>query len=247
MSVQVHKGARHVSGMDREPMGPTTRTAALTKNELPTITLEEAAALAARFRAARPNAVKGLYLGHAAIEAILDQDHCAGMRMYHGVENDGTPHLVSVGVDPDGNDLFLGRLSQRNIPCPPYCGFANPLNSGERGAEVGSRGVRVFNGHENHDISLEEAVELTDNFRAANPGEVRGFYLGRNALEALLAQEGCVGIRAYFGLDDDGHRRTIIVGVEADGNDMFYGVLLENTVPGQHRIASENPLNSQAG
>ena len=43
-------------------------------------------------------------------------------------------------------------------------------------------------------IGLTEGVKLVNAFRAANPDATQGYYIGRNILEQIMAQPGCVGI-----------------------------------------------------
>jgi len=97
------------------------------------ITLVEAAELTANYRDAHPAAIKGEFFGKDIIQNILDQgaggNACMGIRVYYGQANDGTPHLVMVGVTADENDITSGILAERARPCPPYCSNPNPLNS----------------------------------------------------------------------------------------------------------------------
>ena len=85
-----------------------------------------------------------------------------------------------------------------------------------------------FTGKEEHAITLAEASELTNNFqRQASPDQIIGGYFGREAILNILAQEGCVGIRYYYGLDNSGVPHIVLVGVNAEGNDMITGILAE--------------------
>ena len=38
-------------------------------------------------------------------------------------------HLVIVGVNEEGNDLYNGNLMEIGKTCPPICPDSNPLNS----------------------------------------------------------------------------------------------------------------------
>jgi hypothetical protein len=101
-----------------------------TGNENHTITLEEAAKLTRNYREqAGPGAVKAGFFGKATIQKIIDQDGCVGLRIYYGLEDDGTPAFVLVGVTADGEDLTGGILAERQRPCPPYCDERSPLNT----------------------------------------------------------------------------------------------------------------------
>ena len=39
--------------------------------------------------------------------------------------------MVIVGVLEDGSDLYEGVIAEKWFPCPPFCGYENPLNSSE--------------------------------------------------------------------------------------------------------------------
>jgi hypothetical protein len=88
-----------------------------------------------------------------------------------------------------------------------------------------------FTGTENHDISLVEASKWTKNYRTKNPGELKAHFLGKNAIQAILNQVGCVGIRIYYALDDNNVKHLVLVGANADENDLYNGLLAERTRP----------------
>jgi hypothetical protein len=103
-----------------------------------------------------------------------------------------------------------------------------------------------FTGLEDHNIPLPEAAELTANYRAANPpGVVIGHYFGQEAINNILAQPGCVGIRIYYGQTTVGaEKKLVITGVDASENDMYTGVLAEHGFPCPSVCSVNNPLNS---
>ena len=95
-----------------------------------TISIEDAGALTRNYRMqAGKGAIKGGFFGRAAIEQVLAQEGVVGIRYYYGKENNERPVLILVGVDEFGKDLHEGFLCEMAMPCPPYCGGFNPLNS----------------------------------------------------------------------------------------------------------------------
>ena len=70
------------------------------------------------------------------------------------------------------------------------------------------------------DIGLAEGVKLVNAFRAANPDAVPGFFIGRNILDQILNQPGCVGIR-YRKCLSEGNEHLVYTGVDAEGNDIL--------------------------
>ena len=47
-------------------------------------------------------------------------------------------------------------------------------------------------------ISHELAADFIKAYEEAYPGENRGYHLGRNIIDQILAQPGCVGMRFYY-------------------------------------------------
>jgi len=100
-----------------------------TGNEDHSITLADAAVLTKKYRDSVPDGSrKGGFFGRAALEAILAQDTCVGIRYYHGINDRDEPVLVLVGADRDENDLYNGALAEIAMPCPTLCSTNNPLN-----------------------------------------------------------------------------------------------------------------------
>ena len=85
-----------------------------------------------------------------------------------------------------------------------------------------------------HRIQLPEAAEFTRRWRQHNPpaaGRINsGAYLKDQVLE-LLNQAGCIGIRIYLGRGAEGAANMVAVGVDADGNDLTQGTILEQVYP----------------
>jgi len=71
------------------------------------------------------------------------------------------------------------------------------------------------------DIGLEEGARLVNAFREANPDAVPGYFIGRNILDQILNQPGCVGISFRKCLSDEGQEHLVYVGVDADGKDIL--------------------------
>jgi hypothetical protein len=103
-----------------------------------------------------------------------------------------------------------------------------------------------YTGNEEHAISLADAAELTARYRAqfsAGTFYIKGEYFGKNALNSLLNQQGCVGARMYYGLKADQTQCLVIVGVDANGNDMTAGEIMEFGQPCPNNCSVDNALN----
>ncbi len=113
------------------PTKPTNRgTKEKDRDRSHRITLKQAAALTKRYRKyAEPSAEKGGLFNRHAIERLLAQPGCTGLRYYHGRQTDGRYAIVLVAVDEKGNDMERGLLLENHFPCPPFCGGDGELNS----------------------------------------------------------------------------------------------------------------------
>lgn len=77
-------------------------------------------------------------------------------------------------------------------------------------------------------ISLEEAVKLTTDYRTEYPNGIKAFIIDADLVRQVLDQEGCVNIRIYNGFDVTENKPSpVIVGVNADNEDMTAGILLD--------------------
>ncbi len=86
----------------------------------------------------------------------------------------------------------------------------------------------AFTGDEDHSISLEEAAELTKNYRvSAGAGAFLGGYVGKSAVLEILNQGSCRGLRIYNATSDTGEPTFVLVGVNSSGDDLTGGVLAE--------------------
>ena len=101
-----------------------------------------------------------------------------------------------------------------------------------------------FTGNEVHTISLPAAAELTANYRSNHTLGVKGFYFGKTAISAILAQTDCVGIRIYFGEDEEENPQLVICGVKANEDDLEEGLLAEFGISCPPNCGSTNDLNS---
>ena len=83
-----------------------------------------------------------------------------------------------------------------------------------------------------HFISLNQAIEMTQRYRDEKgpvlAPDMRDRKIlpicetfNREAFDSLLAQDGCVGIRLYFSMDDELKVQIIAVGVNASKEDML--------------------------
>ncbi len=90
----------------------------------------------------------------------------------------------------------------------------------------------TLTGNENQSISLSSAVELVKNYQATAPaGTPWGFFFGSKAIQSVLAQPECMGVRIYLAKKDNGELTLVVVGVDSKNSDMTAGTLIDSSPP----------------
>jgi len=92
-------------------------------------------------------------------------------------------------------------------------------------------------------IEKAEAVQHTNLFQEKFPDATKAYFVGKNKLNLILDQDGCIGVRIYDGFDAAGNvSNRVLVGVDATGEDMVNGTLLEHLVPCPKACSEFSPL-----
>ena len=96
-----------------------------------------------------------------------------------------------------------------------------------------------------HKITLAEAAELTRRHRDERGGGAeKATLFPRDVFEALLQNPKVKGLRLYHGRNPGGDSATIVVGVDADGNDLLDGEIFDRGFPCPPVCSGTNSLNS---
>ena len=101
-----------------------------------------------------------------------------------------------------------------------------------------------FDPNANQLISLEDASKLTAAFRKSFPNAIQANAYGKSQMKDLLNQTNCEGFRIYNGLDSQGIQQLVIVAVDANGDDLFRGFLVDKSQPCPSLCSQTNPLNT---
>jgi hypothetical protein len=78
-----------------------------------------------------------------------------------------------------------------------------------------------FNRKEGKPIPLGQAVKWVKTYQKKNPKLPKGYFFGKEVIEQLLKESGCMGIRIYMGEDDNGVLHPVLVGARADQSNIL--------------------------
>ena len=102
---------------------------------------------------------------------------------------------------------------------------------------------------QDHKVSKQAAKEFAKRYRDKARKKEKlpdmpplGFH--RSAYDRILSQPGCEAIRSYPALHEDGTATMVLVGVDAEGNDMVDGALMQISVTCPPYCSDPNELNS---
>jgi hypothetical protein len=70
-------------------------------------------------------------------------------------------------------------------------------------------------------ITLETAKRWTANYKGENAGDTEAHFFGNEIIKQILAEEGAVGIRLYYAIDDSGRKQILLVGTNVKGQDLL--------------------------
>lgn len=91
------------------------------------------------------------------------------------------------------------------------------------------------------EVGVELGSQMIASYRHANPTDTVGYFIGRNILEQVLAQPGCVGIKFYNAYNEAGVKTLVYVGIDNAGNDMLSvaSINLDGRLETNHGIVAD--------
>ena len=98
---------------------------------------------------------------------------------------------------------------------------------------------------QNHRIPLADAIALTRRHRQQSPKPpINAGAFHADQVRELLDQKGVVAVRIYYGKDAAGKDTMVLVGVDANDQELTGGVLLEFIAPCPPFCSVGSPLNT---
>ena len=125
--------------------------------------------------------------------------------------------------------LLVAVLFATVISCSEQDEVANPIQPNESRAQnaslktrsSGRVGGELFHTQVGDPLDLAIAKSWRANYTTKNPNDIRGHFFGAEIIQQILAESDCVGIRMYYAIDENGEKKLLLIGVDANGNDLL--------------------------
>lgn len=81
----------------------------------------------------------------------------------------------------------------------------------------------TFDGSEGKPIDAATAQKWMANYKTSlkEPNDTLAHFFGFSIIEQILGEPGCKGIRIYYGIDDAGKKQLLLIGADANGNNLW--------------------------
>lgn len=71
------------------------------------------------------------------------------------------------------------------------------------------------------EIGLELGIQMVKDYQVTNPNDTQHYIIGKNIIEQILAQPGCVGIKLFNAYNETGEKTLVYLGVKANGKSIL--------------------------
>ena len=173
------------------------------------------------------DAEPGCFFYYLAVEAIISQPNAVGLRYYYGADELGMIRLILVGATANRQDLLDGEALKLSIMHPP--------------TDVNGKYDRTAISHV---VSHQHAAEMTTRYRETLlTGQPKGGFFAAKAVQRLLDEPECHGLRFFYGANREGKR--VVVGMCTDryGAEMLYGHAIDISYLCPPFCGARNSLN----
>jgi uncharacterized protein YpmB len=192
------------------------------------------------------NDLKAFLFHRNDIECILNEKEAAAVRFYMGIKENGTikcPDMMVVGVNESNEDIISllpkdsgpeneirTGIYDFTMPCPRTCDLQSDLyfNTGPGTIGVVNCAARDVGRapSTNDECNIEGfQISVADGSISTLAWQtlfnLKSVLFKKEDLAEIYAQLNADDIRVYFGLDAQGNERIILVGVDAQGFDIF--------------------------
>ena len=99
------------------------------------------------------------------------------------------------------------------------------------------------------EIGLELGIQMVKSYCESNPTDVKWYMIGREIIEKILSQPGCVAIKFFSAVNGSGQKTLVYVGVDSNGDSIieFTTVNAEGTLEQGKGIVADRIRTGDGG
>jgi len=97
-------------------------------------------------------------------------------------------------------------------------------------------------------ISHDLGSQMIKDYQSANPTDTKNYTIGRDILDQILAQPGCVGLRFYNAYNEIGEKTLVYVGVDNAGKSLIEYVVVhqDGNLGAEKAIVADRTVNNDS-
>lgn len=170
------------------------------------ITLDVAARWIGNYANQNLGRITAHFVGRKALEKMLSKTGSMGIRFYYSLDDAGNPIVFATGADGKGQDFssdyrVKGKNSSFQLDVK-----ATAFTLTESDADS---------------MEIPAAKHWIDNYNLGNPTGVQAHFFGYQIIKQILSENGCVGLRCYYALNDAGIQQLLLIGVTSTGQNIL--------------------------
>lgn len=98
------------------------------------------------------------------------------------------------------------------------------------------------------EITHELGAKMIQDYRKAHPTEITSFIVGKDIINQILAQPGCVGLAFHPAYNEKGEKTMVYIGLDQNGNPLLQltSVNNEGKLSKEHGIVADR-LGTRGG
>ena len=98
------------------------------------------------------------------------------------------------------------------------------------------------------EITHELGIQMIKDYQAANPTDTKAYQIGRDIIDQILAQPGCVGMHFYNAYNEVGDKTLVYTGVDEFGKSLIEYTVVNNdgSISSQKAIVADRTGGPQA-
>jgi hypothetical protein len=171
-----------------------------------------------KYKAVYPNEAHGHVYGKEVMQELLAIPSLSKVFVFNGLSGGSEIKLVFKGADQRGEIIMNSLAFDLGYPCPPYC----PKTTTGGKDKISAIGSVIEEG-----LAQQLIINFQDTYRSRAKAQV----LDKASVEEILAQETAEGIFFWNAINEKGEQTMVAVGVDANGNSMWDGVIINNATP----------------